>query len=115
MLDTDDYLYELFDDTEMEGYTLDRLVGMVKYKFGDYEVHPRDEEDIEYTESPEEDDDEEEDDLWGEDDKEEDDWWGDDDWWDSIWDDDDECADTCYDWSCDAWLDYWEDDWGKPC
>ena len=43
MLDTDNYFYELFDDTEIEGYVLDTLVGMVKYKFGDYEVHPRDE------------------------------------------------------------------------
>lgn len=57
MLDTDTYLYELFDDSEIEGYTLDQLVGMVKYKWGDYEVHPRDGEDIDYTPMVDENDD----------------------------------------------------------
>ena len=38
-----------------------------------------------------------------------------DDYWDGEWDDEENmCANTCYDWSCDGWLGYWDMDWGPP-
>ena len=43
--------YELFDTDTITGYVLDSIVGQVKYKYGKFEIHPRYEEDIVWSEA----------------------------------------------------------------
>jgi hypothetical protein len=46
MESTGDHIMDLYNVDTVTGYVLDRLVGVVRYSYGKYEVHPRDTDDI---------------------------------------------------------------------